>query len=72
MKVFEIDTAFTNNIAFCGPNLDEICVVTGQLPSDLFTGGLKEQELTPTAGFLHIIKNVGATGYAARPLRLNW
>ncbi len=69
--MFEIPTAFTLNIAFGGPDLNELFVVTGQLPFDLFTGTLKDQKLTASAGNLFVIKNVGATGYAGVPLRLN-
>lgn len=70
MKVFDIPTRIVNNIAFGGPELNELFVTTAQLTFDLFSGALTDEEKTSSAGFLFIIKDVGATGYAGKELRL--
>lgn len=63
LKVYNLPTHIVTNLAFGGPYLDELFVLSSRLPFNLFTGQIDNDPLTSSAGSMFIIKNVNAKGY---------
>lgn len=56
VKRFELPTRFIHNLAFGGPNLNELFVTSGRLPFDLYTGGLASDTVTVTVTKILVLK----------------
>lgn len=63
LKTIELPTQLINNLAFGGPFFDKLFVTTGSTAFNFDSGTIADDTLTPSAGEVFVIENLGTRGF---------
>lgn len=61
-------TELISHLEFGGDDLRTLFVTSGSVPEDIFTGAVIDQQLSPSAGKLFMVKGLCAKGLPANNL----